>query len=95
VGTDYAAVARLLASPARSAVVDALMEGRPLTAGELARIAGVRPSTVSEHLGELLDGGLVAVIPAGRHRYTSQGEHGLRDTFSVSVPSAAGEPAGS
>jgi DNA-binding transcriptional ArsR family regulator len=69
VGTDYAAVARLLASPARSAVVDALMEGRPLTAGELARIAGVRPSTVSEHLGELLDGGLVAVITAGRHRY--------------------------
>jgi DNA-binding transcriptional ArsR family regulator len=69
VGTDYAAVARLLASPARSAVVDALMEGQPLTAGELARIAGVRASTVSEHLGELLDGGLVAVIATGRHRY--------------------------
>lgn len=69
VGTDYAAVAKLLASPARSAVVDALMEGRPLTAGELARTAGVRPSTVSEHLGELLDGGLIAVIKAGRHRY--------------------------
>jgi DNA-binding transcriptional ArsR family regulator len=68
-GTDYAAVAKLLASPARSAVVDALMEGRALTAGELARTAGVRASTVSEHLGELLDGGLVAVIKAGRHRY--------------------------
>jgi DNA-binding transcriptional ArsR family regulator len=50
-------------------VVDALMEGQPLTAGELARIAGVGASTVSEHLGELLDGGLVAVITAGRHRY--------------------------
>jgi DNA-binding transcriptional ArsR family regulator len=69
VGTDYATVAKLLASPARSAVVDALMEGRPLTAGELARTAGVRASTVSEYLGELLDGGLVAVIRAGRHRY--------------------------
>ncbi len=68
-GTDYAAVARLLASPARSAVVDALMEGRSLTAGELARTAGVRPSTLSEHLGELLDGGLIAVVKAGRHRY--------------------------
>lgn len=45
------------------------MEGRPLTAGELARIAGVRASTVSEHLSELLDGGLVAVVTAGRHRY--------------------------
>jgi DNA-binding transcriptional ArsR family regulator len=69
VGTDYASVAKLLASPARSAVVDALMEGRPLTAGELARTAGVRASTVSEHLGELLNGGLVAVIRAGRHRF--------------------------
>lgn len=68
-GTDYATVAKLLANPARSAVVDALMEGRPLTAGELARIAGVRASTISEHLGELLDGGLVAVIREGRHRY--------------------------
>ena len=68
-GTDYSTVAKLLASPARSAVVDALMEGRPLTAGELARIAGVRASTISEHLGELLDGGLVAVITEGRHRY--------------------------
>lgn len=68
-GTDYAAVAKLLANPARSAVVDALMHGRPLAAGELARIAGVRASTMSEHLSELLDGGLVAVIAAGRHRY--------------------------
>jgi hypothetical protein len=40
-----------------------------LAAGELARIAGVRASTMSEHLSELLDGGLVAVITAGRHRY--------------------------
>jgi DNA-binding transcriptional ArsR family regulator len=69
VGTDYATVAKLLASPARSAVVDALMAGRPLTTGELARTAGVRASTVSEHLGELLNGGLVAVVKAGRHRY--------------------------
>jgi len=69
VGTDYATVAKLLASPARSAVVDALMEGQPLTSGELARTAGVRASTISEHLGELLDGGLVSVISTGRHRY--------------------------
>jgi DNA-binding transcriptional ArsR family regulator len=69
VGTDFARVARLLASPARSAVVDALMAGRPLAAGELARVAGVRASTVSEHLTELVDGGLLTVVPAGRHRY--------------------------
>jgi DNA-binding transcriptional ArsR family regulator len=68
-GTDYATVARLLASPTRSAVVDALMEGRPLAAGELARLAGVRASTISEHLGELANGGLLTVVSAGRHRY--------------------------
>jgi DNA-binding transcriptional ArsR family regulator len=68
-GTDFAAVARLLATPARSAVIDALMAGRHLAAGELARIAGVRPSTISEHLAALVDGGLLTVINAGRHRY--------------------------
>ncbi|HEX8005487.1 MAG TPA: winged helix-turn-helix domain-containing protein [Trebonia sp.] len=68
-GTDFAAVARLLANPARSAVVNALMEGQALTVGELARIAGVRVSTISEHLSQLLDGELVEAITAGRHRY--------------------------
>jgi DNA-binding transcriptional ArsR family regulator len=68
-GTDFAAVARLLANPARSVVVDALQAGRPLAAGELARLAGVRPSTISEHLAMLVDGGLLAVVDAGRHRY--------------------------
>jgi DNA-binding transcriptional ArsR family regulator len=67
--TDFASVARLLASPTRSAVVDALMGGRPLAAGELARLAGVRPSTISEHLAALVDGGLLSVVGAGRHRY--------------------------
>lgn len=68
-GTDYVPVARLLAAPARSAVIVALMAGKPLAAGELARVAGVSPSTVSEHLAELVDGGLLTVISAGRHRY--------------------------
>lgn len=68
-GTDFAAVARLLATPTRSAVLDALISGRHLAAGELARIAGVRPSTISEHLAALVDGGLLTVVNAGRHRY--------------------------
>jgi DNA-binding transcriptional ArsR family regulator len=69
VGTDYASVARLLANPARSAVVDALMGGRALAAGELARLAGVGASTISEHLAVLVDGGLLTAVAAGRHRY--------------------------
>jgi DNA-binding transcriptional ArsR family regulator len=69
VATDYAAVARLLGHPARSAMIDALMDGGALPASELARVAGVRVSTASEHLARLADGGLVAVAPQGRHRY--------------------------
>jgi DNA-binding transcriptional ArsR family regulator len=69
VGTDFSAVARLLASQARSAVVCALMDGRALAAGELAQVAGLRPSTMSQHLADLVGGGLLTVVPAGRHRY--------------------------
>lgn len=71
-GTDFAPVARLLASPARSAIVGALMGGRPLAAGELARLAGVRASTVSEHLAGLVGGGLLTVIPAAGTATTSR-----------------------
>jgi len=69
VATDFAAVAGLLGHPARSAMIDALMDGRALPASELARVAGVRVSTASEHLARLTDGGLVAVTPQGRHRF--------------------------
>jgi DNA-binding transcriptional ArsR family regulator len=66
---DVAAVARLIGEPARAAMLDALLAGRALAAGELARIAGVSPGTASEHLSRLRDGGLVEVVAAGRHRY--------------------------
>jgi DNA-binding transcriptional ArsR family regulator len=69
VGTDYASIGRLLANPARSTVVDALMGGRALTAGELAGLAGVGASTISEHLAALVDGGLLTAVAEGRHRY--------------------------
>ncbi|MGH3276672.1 MAG: ArsR/SmtB family transcription factor [Streptosporangiaceae bacterium] len=68
---DFAAIARLLASPARSAIAGALMDGRAMTAGELARLSGVAASTASEHLAELTTGGLVRVSNQGRHRYFS------------------------
>jgi DNA-binding transcriptional ArsR family regulator len=66
---NFAPVGRLLASPARAMVIDALLEGQALPAGELAALAGVGAPTISEHLGELVSGGLVTVTSAGRHRY--------------------------
>lgn len=66
---DFAPVAALLADRARAAMLTALLDGRPLAAGELARTAGVSAPTASAHLGRLLDGGLVTVVRQGRHRY--------------------------
>lgn len=66
---DIAPVAALIADGARAAMLTALLDGRALAAGELARIAGVSAPTASSHLARLLDGGLVSVVRQGRHRY--------------------------
>ncbi len=65
----FATAAALLADPARAAMLQALLSGEALTAGELARVAGIGAPAASAHLGRLVDGGLVAVHPQGRHRY--------------------------
>jgi DNA-binding transcriptional ArsR family regulator len=66
---DVAGVAGLVADPARATMLDALLADRALSAGELARCAGVAAPTASAHLRRLLDGGLVEVETQGRHRY--------------------------
>ena len=63
------APARLLAEPARAAVVVGLLDGRPRSAGDLAGLAGVSASTVSAHLAALVGGGLLRVRREGRHRF--------------------------
>ncbi len=50
-------------------MLDALMDGRALTARELADQAGVTPQTASGHLAKLLAAGLLLVERQGRHRY--------------------------
>jgi len=65
----FAEIAALAGEPARAAMLQALMEGRALTAGELARAAGVTPQTASGHLARMAGAGLVAVEKQGRHRY--------------------------
>ncbi|MEU6487332.1 winged helix-turn-helix domain-containing protein [Streptomyces sp. NPDC046887] len=66
---DLAALAALFADGTRAAFCLALLDGRAWTAGELARHAGVAPSTASEHLGRLVAGGILAEERQGRHRY--------------------------
>ncbi|MFF3665699.1 ArsR/SmtB family transcription factor [Microtetraspora malaysiensis] len=62
-------LAGLLADGTRAAFCLALLDGRAWTAGELARHAGVAPSTASEHLSRLVAGGVLAEEHQGRHRY--------------------------
>jgi DNA-binding transcriptional ArsR family regulator len=64
-----ARLAGLIADETRAACLLALLDGRAWTAGELARHAGVAASTLSEHLGKLVAGGLLVEERQGRHRY--------------------------
>jgi DNA-binding transcriptional ArsR family regulator len=63
-----AAVAALVGDTARARMLDALCDGRALTAGELAYTAGIAPPTASRHLAKMVDGGLLTVLRLGRHR---------------------------
>jgi DNA-binding transcriptional ArsR family regulator len=64
-----AGTAALIGDPARASMLAALMDGRALTAAELAAAAGVTPQTASGHLAQLTDAGLLAMERQGRHRY--------------------------
>jgi DNA-binding transcriptional ArsR family regulator len=66
---DIASLAALVAEPARCRMLTALMDGRALTASELALEGGVVPSTASSHLARLTEERLLAIEKQGRHRY--------------------------
>ena len=64
-----AAAAALIGNPGRAAMLSTLMDGRALPASELAAAAGLSAAGASDHLAQLLSGGLLTVIREGRHRY--------------------------
>ena len=66
---DFSVIGRALATPARSTILDLLMDGSARPAGELAKIAGVSASAASEHLAVLLDAGLLRYEVRGRQRF--------------------------
>ena len=65
----FAQIAALAGDPARAAMIQHLMDGRALTASELARVAGITPQTASGHLAQMTAVGLLTVEKQGRHRY--------------------------
>lgn len=93
IGTvSLAQVGALVGDPARAAMLQALMDGRALTAGELAQVAGVTPQTASGHLAQLAASNLVSVSRQGRHRYhrlaTPQVARMLESLMQVTAASA-------
>ena len=68
-GAIIAEIAALLGDPARATMTSALLDGRALTASELARAARITPQTASTHLAKLTQAGLLSALRSGRHRY--------------------------
>lgn len=72
---DIAGVAALIGDRARASILTSLMDGRALTATELARVANITKQTASTHLSRLLAARLVAVEVQGRHHYFRLADH--------------------
>ena len=68
-GPIIAEVAALVGDPARATMLSALVDGRALTASELALAARVTPQTASTHLAKLTAAGVLSAVRSGRHRY--------------------------
>jgi DNA-binding transcriptional ArsR family regulator len=64
-----AEIAALAGDPARANILTALLDGRAMTATELAYAARVTPQTTSAHLAKLVEASLITATPSGRHRY--------------------------
>jgi DNA-binding transcriptional ArsR family regulator len=70
-GPRIAFIAALIGDPARANMLTALMDGRALTASELAGAGGITQQTASGHLARMVEAGLLGVRKQGRHRYFS------------------------
>ena len=66
---DLPRIAATVGDASRIRILALLMEGRALTAKELALGAGIEPATATSHLKRLVDDGLLASTAQGRHKY--------------------------
>jgi DNA-binding transcriptional ArsR family regulator len=68
-GPLIAEIAGLVGERARANMLSALLDGRALTATELAYAARITAQTASTHLAKLTEAGLISPIKDGRCRY--------------------------
>ncbi|WP_353400063.1 winged helix-turn-helix domain-containing protein [Hydrogenophaga sp. 5NK40-0174] len=66
---QLSSLASLIGEPARTAMLLALMDGRALSAGELAKVAAIGAPAASRHLQLLMEAQLLTVEQQGKHRY--------------------------
>jgi DNA-binding transcriptional ArsR family regulator len=69
VAAQIEAVASLIGEKARAAMLLSLMDGTARPAGELALLADVSAQSASAHLTKLVEGKILSVVKAGKHRY--------------------------
>jgi DNA-binding transcriptional ArsR family regulator len=92
---DIAAIAAVLADPARVRMLLALNSRDALPATDLARIAGVSRSSASFHLTKLVECGLLTVTSGGRHRYFRLAHKGIAPALEALALIAPEQPIGS
>jgi DNA-binding transcriptional ArsR family regulator len=80
-GPRIAAIAALIGDPARANMLTALLDGRALTASELAEAGGIALPTASGHLARLVEAKLMAVRRQGRHRYFRLSDADVAETL--------------
>jgi DNA-binding transcriptional ArsR family regulator len=66
---DLERIASTVGDPSRVRMLVLLMEGRALTAKEMALGAGITPATTTAHLHRLAADALIVATPQGRHKY--------------------------
>jgi len=92
-GPYIAEAAALIGDPSRATMLSAMMDGRALTATELAYASGITPQTASGHLARLSDAKLIVVEKQGRHRYYRlANEHVAQVLESLAVLAVHGAP---
>ncbi|MBA2780801.1 ArsR/SmtB family transcription factor [Billgrantia kenyensis] len=95
---DLSRLARTIGDPTRMGMLALLMEGRALTAKELAYGCGVQPGTATEHLKRLQRDGLIESTAQGRHKYyrlaSAEVAHVVEALMVVAKPMKVRRPAG-
>ncbi len=90
-GPDISRVAALVGEPAHANILTALMDGKALTATELAAEAGVTVQTASSHPSKPMEGELLRLRKQGRHRHYALGGEDVARLLESLMGLAAGQ----